>query len=156
MREQHSSRDFAKVPDRLSEDLPEKLLHRDVAGLAAASAAGSADTAPDAFSLQRKHLVRVVDLPSRVLSMTIGGLEPGQSTNRHRHNYETLIYVISGAGHSLIGERRIDWQAGDAFYVPVWAWHRHVNSHRCERALYVACENAAMLQNLGLALREEA
>lgn len=164
MREQHSSRDFAKVPDRLPEELPEKLLHRDVAGLAGglegAAAAGAtyaaSDAAADAFSLQRKHLVRVVDLPSRVLSMTIGGLEPGQSTNRHRHNYETLIYVVAGAGHSLIGERRIDWQAGDAFYVPVWAWHRHVNAHASEKALYVACENAPMLQNLGLALREEA
>jgi quercetin dioxygenase-like cupin family protein len=151
MREQHSSRDFAKVPDRLSEDLPEKLLHRDVAGFGPGP-----DAATDAFSLQRKHLVRVVDLPSRVLSMTVGGLEPGQSTNRHRHNYETMIYVVAGNGHSLIGDRRVDWQAGDAFYVPVWAWHQHVNTHGSEKALYVACENAPMLQNLGLALREEA
>jgi gentisate 1,2-dioxygenase len=156
MREQHSSRDFAKVPDRLSEDLPEKLLHRDVACLGAGFAVGPADAAADAFSLQRKHLVRMVDLPSRVLSMTIGGLEPGQSTNRHRHNYETMIYVVAGSGHSLIGDRRVDWQAGDAFYVPVWAWHQHVNAHAFEKALYVACENAPMLQNLGLALREEA
>lgn len=150
MRKLHTSRDFAKVPDRLSADLPERLLHRDVA------AVPTTQIAADAFCMQRKHLVRVVDLPSRVLSMTLGGLEPGQSTNRHRHNYETLIYVVAGTGHSLIGERRIAWQAGDALYIPVWAWHQHVNTHPTEQALYVACENAPMLQNLGLALREEA
>ncbi|CAN5544651.1 cupin domain-containing protein [soil metagenome] len=153
--EQYSSGDFARVPDRLSADLPGKLLHRDVGGYATTAAPAPADAAANAFSRQRKHLVRVVDLPSRVLSMTLGGLEPGQSTNRHRHNYETMIYVVTGSGHSLIGERRIDWQAGDALYVPVWAWHQHVNDHAVEKALYVACENAPMLQNLGVALREE-
>jgi gentisate 1,2-dioxygenase len=88
--------------------------------------------------------------------MTIGGLEPGQSTRMHRHNYETIIYVLSGQGASVIGEQRVEWRAGDAFYVPVWAWHQHSNSSAAERAEYVACENAPLLQNLGVAVREEA
>jgi gentisate 1,2-dioxygenase len=98
----------------------------------------------------------MVDLPSQVLSMTIGGLAPGEATRRHRHNYETIIYVIAGRGVSAIEGREVPWRAGDAFYVPTWTWHQHRNSSSSESALYVACENAPMLQSLGIALREEA
>jgi gentisate 1,2-dioxygenase len=87
--------------------------------------------------------------------MTIGGLAVGEATRRHRHNYETIIYVIAGKGVSTIEEREVSWRAGDAFYVPTWAWHQHRNTSTTEEALYVACENAPMLQNLGIALREE-
>jgi len=64
--------------------------------------------------------------------------------------------VLSGSGYSIIEDRRVDWSAGDAFYIPIWAWHQHVNESDNNEAQYVACENAPMLQNLGLALREEA
>lgn len=145
-RAQYSSADFAKVPDELTADEPERLLHADVLG---ASRTG------DAFSVERQHLVRTVDLPTRTLSMTIGGLKAGQSTRMHRHNYETVIYVLAGRGKSLIGGREVPWKAGDAFYVPPWAWHQHVNGSATESAYYVACENAPLLQNLGVALRQE-
>jgi quercetin dioxygenase-like cupin family protein len=143
-----ASADFGKVPSFLTPDRPERLLHADVLD----------DGVPDNDSLsrERRHLVRTVDLPSRVISMTIGGLDAGEATRRHRHNYETIIYVIAGSGVSVIEEREVSWRAGDAFYVPTWAWHQHRNSSTTEKALYVACENAPMLQNLGIALREEA
>jgi len=146
-----SSGDFSKVPAMLTADRPERLLHANVLGL---DQTGKTDDA--SFSHARKHLVRVVDLPSRVLSMTLGGLLPGQVTGRHRHNYETIIYVLSGIGYSIIEEQHVEWCAGDAFYVPVWAWHQHINKSDSHEAQYLACENAPMLQNLGLALREEA
>jgi quercetin dioxygenase-like cupin family protein len=143
-----ASADFGKVPPSLSADQPERLLHADVLHGAASDDA--------TFSQQRRHLVRMVDLPSRALSMTIGGLAVGEATRKHRHNYETIIYVIAGAGVSSIEDREVRWRAGDAFYVPTWAWHQHRNASATEQALYVACENAPMLQNLGIALREEA
>jgi quercetin dioxygenase-like cupin family protein len=143
-----SSGDFGRVPAAPTIDVPEKLIHADV--LAKTTPADSE------FSLERRHLVRIVDLPSRVLSMTIGGLAVGEATRKHRHNYETIIYVISGTGLSVIEEREISWKAGDAFYVPTWAWHQHRNASSSEPALYIACENAPMLQSLGIALREEA
>ena len=143
-----SSSDFEKVPSFLTADRPERLLHADVLD----------DTAlhNDEFSQERRHLVRPVDLPSRALSMTIGGLAVGQATRRHRHNYETIIYVIAGNGVSIIEGHEVLWRAGDALYIPTWAWHQHRNTSATEEALYVACENAPMLQNLGIALREEA
>ena len=46
-------------------------------------------------------------------------------------------------------------EAGDAVYIPSWAWHKHQNLSDNEPAKYIACENAPQLQNLGVALREE-
>jgi len=142
-----ASGDFGKVSAQLQAEQCDHLLHADVLNSAIRD---------DAFSEERKHLVRVVDVPSRTLSMTLGGLNPGQATRLHRHNYETIIYVISGQGASQIEGREVSWRAGDAFYIPTWAWHRHMNRSESERVLYIACENAPMLQNLGIALREEA
>jgi quercetin dioxygenase-like cupin family protein len=147
-RARFSSADFAKVPPALAVHMPERLLH--------AGVLDSVVPGDKSFSQEREHLVRMVDLPSLTLSMTIGGLAPGQATRLHRHNYETVIYVLSGSGVSLIEKREVPWRAGDAFYVPTWAWHQHINRSTTESALYVACENAPMLQNLGIALREEA
>jgi gentisate 1,2-dioxygenase len=143
-----SSADFGKVPSSLTADRPARLLHAEVVR--------GAELEDHKLSQKRGHLVRMVDLPSRAVSMTIGGLAAGEATRKHRHNYETLIYVVSGAGMSVIEDREVQWRAGDAFYVPTWAWHQHRNTSATEPALYVACENAPMLQNLGIALREEA
>ena len=141
----YSSRDFALTPATLTAEIPARLLHRDVRGLL-----------NTAFSEERGHGVAIVDLPSRTLNMTLGHLKPGQTTRRHRHNYETMFYVIHGRGYSWIGDRKIEWSRGDAVYIPVWAWHFHGNADAEAEAEYLACENAALLQNLGnLALREE-
>ena len=108
------------------------------------------------YSAQRKHPVFFVDLPSHTLSVTIGWLDPGQSSNMHRHTYETILYILEGSGHTEVEGRKVEWKEGDAVYVPVWAWHRHTNTGT-GRARYLACENAPLLQNIGgIALREEA
>jgi len=107
------------------------------------------------FSTERKHPVFFVDLPSKNVSMTIGGLLPNQLTNRHRHTYETVLYVIEGSGWTEVEDERVYWEAGDAVYIPSWAWHRHQNLSDSVSAKYLACENAPQLQNLGVALREE-
>ena len=87
--------------------------------------------------------------------MTIGGLLPNQVTNKHRHTYETVLYVIKGTGWTEIEDQIIEWEAGDAVYIPSWAWHKHGNMSEDYRARYIAAESAPQLQNLGVALREE-
>ncbi|POZ63220.1 iron-containing redox enzyme family protein [Chromobacterium alticapitis] len=142
-----SSADFWRVPSRLRAQVPAKLSHSQVMQ---ASHGGDAS-----FSSERKHKVHIVDLPSNTISMTIGRLDAAEGTRLHRHNYETMIYVMQGEGYSRIGERTVPWRAGDAIYVPVWAEHQHVNTGGGE-CVYLACENAPLLQNLGgIALREE-
>jgi pyrroloquinoline-quinone synthase len=142
-----SSADFAAVASQPTAGMPERLHHP---GVIHAQTDASRD-----FSADRRHAVHIVDLPSHTLSMTLGRLRPGEGTRPHRHNYETIIYVIEGEGCSHIGDREVRWAAGDAFYVPAWAVHRHRNT-ASEGCLYVACENAPLLQNLGgIAVREE-
>ena len=143
-----SSSDFWRVPDRLRASLPSKLIHKSVAN----------DTSDRSatFSITRRHPVQVVNLPSLTLSMTIGRLYGSQASRRHRHNYETILYICEGWGITFIEDQAIEWEKGDALYIPVWAWHHHKNrSADCE-CIYIACENAPLLQNLGqIALREE-
>ena len=107
------------------------------------------------FSEERNHPVFFIDLPSRNVSMTIGGLLPGQKTHKHRHTYETIFYVLEGKGTTFVEDEIVEWKAGDAVYIPSWAWHQHENLSESEPAKYIACENAPQLQNLGVALREE-
>jgi pyrroloquinoline quinone (PQQ) biosynthesis protein C/quercetin dioxygenase-like cupin family protein len=142
-----SSSDFWRVPSRLQAVVPERLRHEQVMD--------KSEGGDERFSAERNHKVNVVDLPSRTISMTIGRLDVEERTRLHRHNYETVIYVLRGQGYSMVGGRQVPWRAGDAIYVPVWASHQHVNTSDDE-CVYVACENAPLLQNLGgIALREE-
>src|SRR5688500_6291670 len=142
----HSSADFGRTASALAVELPARLIHRQVEA-----------TAHEAtFSAQRKHPVFVVDLPSRTISMTTGGRAPGQTAGKHRHTYETILYVLEGEGFTMVEDQRVDWKAGDAVYIPVWAWHQHTNRSAIDRCRYIACENAPLMQNLNAALREEA
>lgn len=142
---QFSSKDFHQTFARPQYVKPDKLIHRNVEN------AGEHNQ----FSAERKHPVFFVDLPSKNVSMTIGGLLPDQLTNLHRHTYETVLYVTEGEGWTEIEGEKVEWQAGDAVYIPSWAWHRHRNRSSKNNARYLACENAPQLQNLGVALREE-
>lgn len=140
-----SSKDFGKTKSVLQVTVPDKLIHKDVC----------ANALDNTFSKERKHPVFVVDLPTKNISMTIGGLEPGQTTNKHRHTYETVIYIIEGEGMTIVEGKEVVWKAGDAIYVPQWAWHHHRNLSKSNSCKYIACENAPQLQNLGVAIREE-
>lgn len=142
----HSSADFGSTVSSLAAVVPARLIHHDVE-----------NTAREAtFSVERKHMVSVVNLPSRTISVTIGGLEPGQTAGKHRHTYETILYVLEGEGMTVVEDRQVEWKAGDAVYIPVWAWHQHTNRSNTNRCRYLACENAPLMQNLNAAMREEA
>ncbi len=145
----YSSRDFGATTGNLDIARPDRpLIHKDVTG--------TKNKANDGFTDDRKHPVHIVDLPSRAVSVSIGGIPAGGRTRKHRHTYETIIYVLKGKGYSVVEGVRVDWEAGDAVLVPRWNWHQHFNTSETEYAEYLGAENAPMLQNLGMALREEA
>lgn len=107
------------------------------------------------FSASRGHPVYAVGLPARAISMTIGELAPGQATSRHRHAYESMIYVLDGEGHTELTHGRVSWRAGDAFYIAPWQWHQHVAGGGPVR--YLTCTNLPLLHGLGqTVLRQEA
>lgn len=140
-----SSKDFALTRAEIKVQVPERLFHGNVR-----------DQFHSSFSQERRHGVAIVDLPSKTISVTVGHLHVGQGTRLHRHNYETILYIVKGEGYTVVEDKKIPWKVGDAVYVPVWAWHQHINTGSGE-AEYLACENTPLLQNLGnVAMREEA
>lgn len=145
----YSSRDFGETTNTIEIARPSRpIVHRNVTE--------TKNAANDAFSEDRKHPVHIVDLPSRAVSMSIGGLVPGGRSRKHRHTYETVVYILKGKGYSVVEGARVDWEAGDALLVPRWTWHQHFNKSETEPAEYLGAENCPMLQQLGLSLREEA
>ena len=54
-------------------------------------------------------------------------LRPGERTRAHRHVCCANYHVIEGSGHSIVGDRRLDWEDKDVFTVPTWTFHEHVN-----------------------------
>jgi len=125
-------------------EIPEKLVHENVEQTGAEFLNG---TRPPFF---------IVDLPLRSISMTINTLQPSQQSGAHRHSYETVMYIVDGEGYTMIEDKKVCWQAGDAVYVPVWTWHYNVNLSETNTAKYVSCDNAPQLHSAGVAMFEPA
>jgi gentisate 1,2-dioxygenase len=51
-----------------------------------------------------------------------------EKTQAHRRVCCTNYHVVEGAGYSMVGGRRLDWEDKDVFTVPTWTFHEHVNS----------------------------
>lgn len=107
------------------------------------------------FSRERGHPVFAVRLPSNTVSLSVGDLDPGAHTTNHRHAYESLIYVITGKGYTIMDGQRFNWKEGDAVYVPPWCWHQHFAEGEFVR--YITATNLPLLRQIGqTVVREEA
>jgi quercetin dioxygenase-like cupin family protein len=142
-----TSKDFPKVPTNLkphiTEDI-EKYIHRQVR-----------KTGVDkAFSAERKHPIAMADLPSTKYSVTFSGITSNSQGRKHRHTYHAISIITKGKGYVSIEGEKLDYEAGDIFEVPVWAWHLLHNPHD-EPVEYITFENAPEMLNTGTALREE-
>ena len=40
----------------------------------------------------------------------------------------TNYHVVEGAGCSIVGDQRLDWEEKDVFTVPTWTFCEHVNT----------------------------
>jgi len=55
-------------------------------------------------------------------------LRSGEKTQARRRVCCTNYHVVEGAGYSVVGEQRLDWDDKDVFTVPTWTFCEHVNS----------------------------
>jgi gentisate 1,2-dioxygenase len=55
-------------------------------------------------------------------------VRPGEKTQARRQVCRTNYHVVEGAGYSVVGEERLDWEDKDVFTVPTWTFYEHVNS----------------------------
>ena len=53
-------------------------------------------------------------------------LPSGFRGKAHRHTHASIYHVHEGSGYTIINGERFNWEQGDFFVVPNWAWHEHV------------------------------
>jgi len=62
-------------------------------------------------------------------------------SGKHRHQGGLVIYVIDGAGYSVVDGERIDWGKGDLLLLPIrrgGVEHQHFNENPAKPALWMA------------------
>ena len=141
-----TSADFGKTTDDVKVKMPDKVIVRQLE-----------KHKDSAYSEERQCSVFIADLPSYTLSVNITLIKPDSNDRKHRHYYETLLFILDGSGYSIIEGERVEWEAGDALHIPPWSWHQHFNTDSDKEVRYLACTNAPLLQGVGgVAIREEA
>jgi gentisate 1,2-dioxygenase len=66
-----------------------------------------------------------------------------------------VYHVFEGRGATVIAGVRFDWEQGDIFVIPSWAYHEHINASKSEGAILFSVQDTPVLVALGK-YREEA
>lgn len=82
-------------------------------------------------------------------------LRAGEKTQAHRHTAAAVYHALEGAGTARIGEVKIEWEQGDTFVVPSWAWHR-LETRGTAQALLFSINDGPVLKSLGFWREERA
>ncbi len=88
------------------------------------------------------------------LSYTAQLLRPGETTLAHRHTANAIYCVIEGSGRTVVDDTTLEWNRNDAFCVPAWSWHSHVNGSTEDDAVLYSVTDTPTLKKLAL-YREE-
>ncbi len=96
---------------------------------------------------------------NKIITAHVSEIAPGSQNKRHRHTAEAIIYILSGRGYTLIQkegetEERVDWEEGDLFSPPLFAWHQHFNKDPDRPARYLAVSTSVFMHHLGLLIKE--
>jgi len=92
---------------------------------------------------------------NEILSAHVSELKAGGWSARHRHTTEAYLYIVKGAGFTLINYdddpvTRIDWAEGMLLSPPRWAWHQHFNLSPDDTARYLAIQDTGLLRTMRL------
>ena len=94
-------------------------------------------------------------LEAKCFGVVLSELPPGGQSGLHRHTFEAVGYVLEGRGYELMDGERIDWEAGDTFYIPPNVAHRHVNAAPDKPARILQVEAWPLMIALGVAKLEQ-
>jgi gentisate 1,2-dioxygenase len=89
----------------------------------------------------------------KTMTCWIQMVRAGVHTKAHRHTASKVYQVFRGQGYSVIDGKRFDWNQGDFFVVPSWAWHEHVNESG-EEAILFSIQDTPVMKAMNL-YREE-
>jgi quercetin dioxygenase-like cupin family protein len=90
----------------------------------------------------------------RQLAVTLIELPPGVQLPPQRMLAEEMIYIVSGAGCTLLWNKtsdqqiRYDWKAGDLLSPSLNAWRQHANASSTELARYIVISTAPLTRRL--------
>ncbi len=87
-------------------------------------------------------------------AVTLSVLKPGERTRRIRHNSSQVNFCIRGAGQSVIGGKRIDFEQYDVWNTPPWTVYEHVNETR-DLQVRLTYSNSALLEKLNIHVVDE-
>ena len=66
-----------------------------------------------------------IGFENSLVNLAISEIPAGaQASEGHTHG-EAYIYWLEGSGSSIVGDRRVEWSAGDAMYIPPDTFHQH-------------------------------
>jgi gentisate 1,2-dioxygenase len=85
----------------------------------------------------------------RTISCWATLIRSGAQTQAHRHSTSTIYHVAKGRGASIIGGTRFDWEQGDTFVVPNWAYHEHFNPDANEDAVLFSASDRPLFDAFG-------
>jgi gentisate 1,2-dioxygenase len=54
----------------------------------------------------------------------------------------------------MVGDEKLEWEAGDCLAIPHWTWVQHENRSSSEPAFLFSAEDVPLLEALGLYRRE--
>jgi gentisate 1,2-dioxygenase len=81
----------------------------------------------------------------KTMTFFVQMLRPGEETLPLRQTASLLVAPFEGNGHSIIDDKRHDWDRFDTVAVPGGSWCRHVNGSASEPAiLFVASDEPAL------------
>lgn len=89
-------------------------------------AADTADTAEEIILEYKNRASGGPVMPTIACHMQL--LRPGEKTQARRRVCRTNYHVVEGAGYSVVGGERLDWEDKDVLTVPTWNFCEHVNS----------------------------
>ena len=88
------------------------------------------------------------------IGVSICVLKPGERTKAIRHNSSVVNFCIRGAGHTMIGGKRIDYKQHDAWTTPPWSIYEHFNETG-ELQVRLTYSNSPLLEKLNVHIVDE-
>ncbi len=141
-----TSADFGRTTDDVMVKMPDKVIVRQLE-----------KQKNSAYSEERQCSVSISDIPSYTIGVDITTIGTKSNDRKHRHTYETILFVLEGSGYSVVEGDRVEWEAGDALHIPPWSWHQHFNTDSDKEVKFLSGTNAPLLQSVGdIDCREEA
>jgi gentisate 1,2-dioxygenase len=81
-------------------------------------------------------------------------IRPGEHTRAVRDTASRIYHVLEGRGFSVVGGKRLDWEKGDTFCAPTWAWREHAVASADEPGVLFSFDDSPIQKPFSLYRRQ--